>query len=76
MTLSRIFKTIFLIEFVKGLILAIKELFRKSKTSNLKGDIKKAKKTFNYKVKTHLKEVIRIMMDDELKKYSHPPIIK
>tara|TARA_B100001057_G_scaffold302369_1_gene302576 strand:+ start:10948 stop:11946 length:999 start_codon:yes stop_codon:yes gene_type:complete len=53
-----------------------KKLFRKSKTSNLKGDIKKAKKTFNYKVKTHLKEVIKIMMDDELKKYSHPPIIK
>ena len=32
MTLGRIFKTIFLIEFVKALIMAIKELFRKSKT--------------------------------------------
>ena len=34
MTLSRIFKTIFLIEFVRGLIMAIKEMFRKSKTIN------------------------------------------
>ncbi len=34
MTLSRIFKTIFLIEFVKGLMMAIKEMFRKSKTIN------------------------------------------
>jgi NADH-quinone oxidoreductase subunit I len=34
MTLSRIFKTIFLIEFVKGFIMAIKEMFRKSKTIN------------------------------------------
>ena len=32
MTLSRIFKTIFLIEFVKGLVIALKEMFRKSKT--------------------------------------------
>ena len=34
MTLSRILKTIFLIEFVKGLMMAIKEMFRKSKTIN------------------------------------------
>ena len=34
MTLNRIFKTIFLIEFVKGLIMAIKEMFKKSKTIN------------------------------------------
>ena len=34
MTLARILKTIFLIEFVKGLILAVKEMFRKSKTIN------------------------------------------
>ena len=34
MTLNRILKTIFLIEFVKGLIMAIKEMFRKSKTIN------------------------------------------
>ena len=32
MTLARILKTIFLIEFVKGLIMAVKEMFRKSKT--------------------------------------------
>ena len=34
MTLYRIFKTIFLIEFVSGLLMAIKEMFRKSKTIN------------------------------------------
>ena len=34
MTLARILKTIFLIEFVKGLIMAVKEMFRKSKTIN------------------------------------------
>ena len=39
MTLSRIFKTIFLVEFIKGLLMAIKEMFKKSKTVNLEGDI-------------------------------------
>ena len=34
MTLSRIFKTIFLVEFIKGLLMAIKEMFKKSKTLN------------------------------------------
>ena len=34
MNLSRIFKTIFLVEFILGLYLAIKELFKKSKTIN------------------------------------------
>ena len=34
MTLVRIFKTILLVEFVKGLIMAIKEMFKKSKTIN------------------------------------------
>ncbi len=34
MTLGRIFKTIFLVEFVKGLLMAIKEMFKKSKTIN------------------------------------------
>jgi NADH-quinone oxidoreductase subunit I len=34
MTLSRIFKTIFLVEFIKGLLMAIKEIFKKSKTVN------------------------------------------
>ena len=34
MNLSRIFKTIFLVEFIKGLLMAIKEMFKKSKTVN------------------------------------------
>jgi NADH-quinone oxidoreductase subunit I len=34
MTIYRIFKTIFLAEFVTGLFMAIKEMFRKSKTIN------------------------------------------
>ena len=34
MNLYRILKTIFLIEFVSGLLIAIKEMFRKSKTIN------------------------------------------
>ena len=34
MNFSRIIKTIFLLEFVSGLLMAIKELFRKSKTIN------------------------------------------
>ena len=47
-----------------------KKLLRPSKTSILKGDISKAKKTFKYKPKTKLKDLIKIMMDDELKKYN------
>ena len=34
MNFSRVFKTIFLVEFILGLYLAIKELFKKSKTIN------------------------------------------
>ena len=34
MNLSRILKTVFLVEFVSGLYMALKELFRKSKTIN------------------------------------------
>ena len=34
MNLARLFKTIFLVEFVSGLFIALKELFRKSKTIN------------------------------------------
>ena len=34
MSFSRIFKTIFLIEFIKGLSMAVKEMFKKSKTVN------------------------------------------
>ncbi len=46
------------------------KLLRPSKTSILKGDISKAKKTFKYKPKTKLKDLIKIMMDDELKNYN------
>ena len=34
MNLNRLLKTIFLVEFISGLFMAIKELFRKSKTIN------------------------------------------
>ena len=36
MTLGRIFKTIFLVEFVKGLLMAIKEMFKNNGFSILK----------------------------------------
>ena len=47
-----------------------KKLLRPSKTNTLKGDIKKANKIINYKVKTNLKDLIKIMMDHELQKYN------
>ena len=47
-----------------------KKLLRPSKTNILKGDTRKAKKMFNYKTKTKLKNLIKIMMDHELKKYN------
>ncbi len=47
-----------------------KKLLRPSKTSVLRGDITKAKKVFKYKAKTKLKDLIKIMMDHELKKYN------
>ena len=47
-----------------------KKLISPSKTSVLRGNITKAKKTFQYKVKTKLDELIKIMMDSELKKYN------
>ena len=47
-----------------------KKLLRPSKTNILKGDTRKAKKMFNYKTKTKLKDLIKIMMDHELKKYN------
>ena len=34
MNLNRLLKTIFLVEFITGLYMAIKELFKKSKTIN------------------------------------------
>ncbi len=47
-----------------------KKLLRPSKTNILKGDTSKAKKIFKYKVKTKLKKLIKIMMDNELNKYN------
>ena len=47
-----------------------KKLIRPSKTSSLKGNTVKAKKAFRYKLKTKLNDLIKIMMDSELKKYN------
>ena len=47
-----------------------KKLIRPSKTSLLKGNTAKAKKAFRYKLKTKLNDLIKIMMDYELKKYN------
>ena len=47
-----------------------KKLLRPSKTNILKGDTKKAKRIFNYRTKTKLKDLIKIMMVHELKKYN------
>ena len=47
-----------------------KKLLRPSKTNVLRGDTGKARKIFNYKTQTKLKDLIKIMMDHELKKYN------
>tara|TARA_B100001079_G_C16366383_1_gene495357 strand:- start:15 stop:1001 length:987 start_codon:yes stop_codon:yes gene_type:complete len=47
-----------------------KKLFRPSKTRNLLADTLKARKELNFKPKTDLDGLIKIMMDDELKKYN------
>ena len=44
-----------------------KKLFRSSKTASLIGDTYKAKKTFNFKIKTNLDKLISIMMNNDLK---------
>ena len=44
-----------------------KKLFRSSKTVSLIGDTYKAKKTFNFKIKTNLYKLISIMMNNDLK---------
>ena len=46
------------------------KLIRKNKTKNLKADLTKAKRVLNYKVKTNIKELIKIMMDNELKQHN------
>mgnify|MGYP001323322754 FL=1 len=53
----------------KNYIKIDKKLFRPSKTRNLLADTAKAKKDLNFKIKTNLNDLIKIMMDDELKKY-------
>jgi GDPmannose 4,6-dehydratase len=47
-----------------------KKLLRKNKTKDLKANVTKAKKILNYKVKTDIKELIKIMMENELKQYN------
>jgi GDPmannose 4,6-dehydratase len=44
-----------------------KKLLRPSKTVSLVGDTNKAKKTFGFKVKTDIKKIIKIMMENDLK---------
>ena len=44
-----------------------KKLLRPSKTVSLIGNTKKAKKAFNFKIKTNLDKLISIMMDNDLK---------
>ena len=47
-----------------------KKLLRSNKTKNLKANLKKAKKILNYKVKTNIKDLIKIMMENELKEHN------
>ncbi len=47
-----------------------KKLLRKNKTKNLKANLNKSKKILKYKVKTNIKNLIKIMMTSELKKYN------
>ena len=47
-----------------------KKLLRKNKTKNLKANLTKSKKILKYKVKTNINELIKIMMENELKKYN------
>ena len=43
------------------------KLFRPSKTVSLTGDTNKARKTFNFRIKTNLDKLISIMMNNDLK---------
>jgi len=47
-----------------------KKLLRKNNTKNLKANLNKSKKVLKYKVKTNIKDLIKIMMTSELKKYN------
>jgi GDPmannose 4,6-dehydratase len=48
-----------------------KKLLRFNKTKNLKANLTKSKKILKYKVKTNIQNLIRIMMDAELKKHNY-----
>jgi GDPmannose 4,6-dehydratase len=47
-----------------------RKILRTNKTKNLKANLKKAKKVLNYKVKTNIKNLIKIMMENELKQHN------
>ena len=47
-----------------------KKLLRSNKTKNLTANLNKTKKVLKFKAKTNIKELIKIMMDDELTKYN------
>jgi GDPmannose 4,6-dehydratase len=47
-----------------------KKLLRSNKTKTLKANLKKSKKILKYKVKTNIQDLIKLMMDNELKKYN------
>ena len=51
----------------KKYVLIDKKLFRKSKTKTLVADTSKAKRTFNFKIKTNINKIISLMMDNDLK---------
>ncbi|WP_440679608.1 GDP-mannose 4,6-dehydratase [Candidatus Pelagibacter sp. HIMB1517] len=54
----------------KILIKINKKFFRPAEVNFLKGDHKKAKKHLNWKPKTNLKKLVKIMMDEEIAYYS------
>ena len=47
-----------------------KKLLRPNKTKTLKANLKKSKKILKYKVKTNIQNLIKLMMESELKKYN------
>jgi len=54
----------------RTLIKINKKFFRPAEVNYLKGDSGKAKKDLNWHSKTSLKELVKIMIDEELKYYS------
>ena len=47
-----------------------KKLLRPNKTKTLKANLKKSKKILKYKVKTNIQDLIKLMMESELKKHN------